>query len=143
MDEELSTLRRAVLADPGNQELAQQYERALLRSGARLEVTERYRFKFLCGFGFDELDATKDPWIRHCAECARDVHLVTSPEQLTEAVAAGKCVAVQLEGLDQAIESLVDDPRAHSAEETQAPCVIGRKTPQPRPIMRGRIRRRD
>lgn len=136
MDEGTERLKRAVLADPTDADATRAYERALVRAGHRLEVTERYRFKFLCGFGFNDLGRTDQPSVRHCSDCDRDVHLVTSGDELAQRVAAGDCVAIDHRAVESAIEGLVDDGQTHSATEERAPCVVKR-----RPMKRGKIAR--
>lgn len=143
MDDELSALRRAVAANPDDPAAVRRLEAALRRSDRTRELRLRYRVKYRCPLDFwKDLTATDDPAVRHCAQCDRPVHLVTSAGALRDRVAEGACVAVAAESIDVAIDGLVEDPRCDSAEEAAAPCVVAHRRRRPRPItMMGRVSR--
>ena len=52
-------------------------------------------FSFQCPQRWDRLAATADTHVRHCSECSRDMHLVSTEEQFKSHAAEGHCVAVQ------------------------------------------------
>ncbi|MBL4845436.1 MAG: hypothetical protein JKY65_07920 [Planctomycetes bacterium] len=123
MDQDLNKLEREAIANPGDAEAANKLDRALLRAGREEQATKRYWFKFRCPLRFDDLDLRDDPLLRDCERCAKSVHLVRSPAELANRVAAGDCVAFARDSLVAAYVELARDERIHSAEESTRPCV--------------------
>lgn len=131
MDERLRELQRRAEANAGDAEWAGSYDQALRRAGEDEALAARYRFKFLCRLRFDGLTPTDDPKVRECAECARTVRFVCSQDELSDAVAAGQCVAFHVDALGDAIDWVASDPRTHSAQEQSSPCIV----PSPWPFV--------
>lgn len=53
-------------------------------------------FKFQCDKTWDGLNPTENRRVRHCNQCQKDVHLVTTERQLSKAISNDLCVAVDL-----------------------------------------------
>jgi len=68
------------------------------------------RFKFRCIQTWESLSPTEDRRIRHCSECAEDVHLCATDSQLAQAIKKGLCVAIPAEALD---EDEAQDPEVY------------------------------
>lgn len=93
-DEDLGAIKRRLAADPGDQRLAQEYERALLRAGRTDEVVGRYEERLTCDVRWTALETDpRSRRVRYCAGCRRSVTLVRDPAELTRYVAAGRQVA--------------------------------------------------
>ena len=137
MDDDLTELERQLAASPDDADLARRYEAALLRAGQRDEVERRYRFKFQCDvdwLGMSPSSAGKD--CRFCQQCEKDVHLVSTQEELEQRVREGACVAV-LPGEVDALGFLLEDPTLTSAPGTQELCLVEGSPPIPEPPLAG------
>ncbi|WP_077034195.1 hypothetical protein [Pelomonas sp. KK5] len=55
------------------------------------------RFAFRCKLNWQHLTSTTDRNIRFCADCQQEVHFCATNEELAEAVALNRCVAIELE----------------------------------------------
>jgi anti-anti-sigma regulatory factor len=124
MDKDLAQLRRTAHANPADVGAARSLEATLARLGQSQLLLERYRFKFICSLSFDALEQTSDPAVRHCADCKRNVHAIVDPTELRAAANAGHCVSVPASVVDEALEQLVNDPAAHSAEAPESLCLV-------------------
>lgn len=93
-DEELQAIKRRLDAEPGDEGLAREYERALLRSGRTGEVARLYEERLRCDSRWSELEADpRSPRVRYCTNCRRSVTLVRDVPELKRYVAAGLQVA--------------------------------------------------
>jgi hypothetical protein len=67
-DHELQGLKRRLDAEPGDEALARDYERALLRSGRADELRRRYGERFSCDFAWRELESdSRSGRVRYCS----------------------------------------------------------------------------
>jgi len=51
-------------------------------------------FGFKCTADWDAMKKTTDATVRHCAGCKKDVHKVSTKEELFEAIQLNRCVAI-------------------------------------------------
>ena len=51
-------------------------------------------FGFKCSADWDAMKITSNETIRHCAGCKKDVHQVSTKEELFEAIQLNRCVAI-------------------------------------------------
>ncbi|MGE0712910.1 MAG: hypothetical protein AB7N76_11500 [Planctomycetota bacterium] len=124
MDHELRDLERDATAEPSDIDRAQRYDQALLRAGRSGEVAGRFRFKFQCPLRYQQLTPTDEPDVRACDRCQRTVHYCRSIEALSEAVAAGRCVAFRRSEVGEPFLELCAVPGLHSAHQPDRPCVV-------------------
>lgn len=129
MDRELSELKRAVGANPGDVALVRRYEAALIRSGERWRLRERYRLKFLCSYVFKDMSADNAPERWACVRCRRRTFFVNDRKQLVKIVSEGQCAVVVLSCLE-VLDALIDHPHLHSAAEAEPPCVARGSPPR-------------
>ncbi|MCC2637827.1 MAG: hypothetical protein K0Q68_1546 [Moraxellaceae bacterium] len=54
-------------------------------------------FAFRCDRKWTSLKPTREPDIRFCGDCQREVHRCHTEGQLAEAVARNRCIAIQVE----------------------------------------------
>jgi hypothetical protein len=116
VDEQLTDLERQARANPGDAELAERCESALLRAGEEERLRDFFRFGFECPMQWRELTKTADPLVRHCERCEENVHFAVDTERFEEHTRNGRCVAVLDERLgerlDAAVEALAGRPRS-------------------------------
>src|SRR4051812_24208296 len=107
-DEELQALQRRLDAEPGDEGLVLELERALLRSGRAGELARRYADRLRCDSRFIDLEVDpRSPRVRFCTACRRGVTLVRDVPELKRYVAAGQQVAGTPELLDAFAEEVV------------------------------------
>ncbi len=78
-----------------------------------------------CQVHWEKLKPTDDPRIRSCESCRKDVHLVTTQDELDEAAKRGNCVTF----IKSPIEELPEEMRnrllqSNKKEESDKPRVI-------------------
>jgi hypothetical protein len=137
MDQELTELRRRADADPGCAETARQYERALQRSGNHDALVKRYTFEFLCAYEFSDLNDEGRWAVRRCEKCKEDVYFVDDEQDLATRVAAGQCIAIEVEELGPLIDGLIRDPQVDARQQQARPCVVTGRSP--RQMAKGKI----
>lgn len=54
-------------------------------------------FAFRCDRKWSALKATRDPDVRFCGDCQREVFRCHTDEELVQAVALNRCVAIQVD----------------------------------------------
>jgi hypothetical protein len=52
-------------------------------------------FAYRCTADWDKLEDTGIEQVRHCHECDKDVHFCETDQQLTDAIYANHCVAIE------------------------------------------------
>lgn len=52
-------------------------------------------FGFKCTADWNVMKLTSEMTVRHCQSCEKDVHLISTKEQLFEAIDKNRCVAIQ------------------------------------------------
>jgi hypothetical protein len=124
MDERLRKLQRATESEPSDVDAARSYERQLRAGGEHEALEARFRFEYACAQRFEDLSATSDPFQRDCERCARRVVYVRDVATLTEAVAAGRCVAFDQAQVGHAFRALSTDESLHAAHVEGSPCVV-------------------
>lgn len=124
MDDELQRLLREAEANPTDEGLARRVDQALRRAGRDEQRRARFRFKFECPLRFEDLRPGKDPLVRSCDRCHREVRFVASVDELAEQVARGHCVAFERRALGDVVARVADDPRNHSARAPGSPCLV-------------------
>src|SRR4051812_8040880 len=93
-DSDLQALKRQLDADPTNDALARDYDRALLRGGRGAEVRARYEARLRCDSPWKDLKQdARGPRVRYCKHCSRSVTAVHDTADRDRYVAAGRQVA--------------------------------------------------
>lgn len=54
-------------------------------------------FGFKCTADWNVMKLTSEMTVRHCQSCEKDVYLISTKEQLFEAIDLNRCVAIQSE----------------------------------------------
>lgn len=94
MDGELQALKRRLDAEPHDEALVREYERALLRAGRNGEVQRRLEERLTCDFRWNQLaEDPRSSSVRYCGPCERSVTLVHDRAELERYAAAGQQVA--------------------------------------------------
>lgn len=127
MDHDLTHLRRAAAADPGDPALAARLDRALLRGGAQAEVMKRYHAAYVRPEGFDDL---KGPELlaRQCG-CGETVRYQPNPAQALDALARGECAAVTREALPELLLGLAASDQHSTHQGPRRGCLRISETP--------------
>ncbi|WP_415885164.1 hypothetical protein ACMXYO_10995 [Neptuniibacter sp. QD37_6] len=62
------------------------------------------KVNYQCPNAWDDLEKTKNPFVRHCDQCEKDVHFCADVDSLKEAAVEDLCVAVPVtDGLEEGV----------------------------------------
>ena len=59
-------------------------------------------FGFKCTANWNTMKLTSDKAVRHCKSCEKDVYLISTKEELLEAINLNRCIAIEPERCDSA-----------------------------------------
>lgn len=117
MDSDARELERQYRENPQDAGVRAAYEAALRRSQDSEGLTKLYALSFACPMQWHQLEETEAPLVRRCSGCQEDVHLALTDEAFEEHTAAGRCVAV----LDQHLEERSQQAAAALAADAERP----------------------
>ncbi|MDF1666399.1 MAG: hypothetical protein P1V97_31915 [Planctomycetota bacterium] len=122
MDQEFNEIERAFELNPEDKASLERYTAALRREPTKQPIQEYYRFKFRCPLQWSDFTPTDNHYVRHCQECARDVHFVTNLFDFQKHALANHCVAVVDMPAFQEGAELLNQPELDALRPQ--PCIV-------------------